>query len=110
MKTSMHKLVGLYAVLSVALLASGCAVDVGGGGVGVGVDVGPGYYDNCCYGGYYGGGWNAGYGVAPFRGEDHRFDHRGGGGGTHAYRPAAAGRAMPGIPSGGRGGGGGRKR
>jgi hypothetical protein len=106
---------GLAAAGLFALLATGCAVGVegGGGGVGVGVDVGPDYYQPCCYGGWYGGGWDAGYAVAPYRGGDHRFDHAGGRGGggapaTHAFRAAPASRPMPSIPSGPRGGGGAR--
>jgi hypothetical protein len=93
-----------------ALLASGCAVGGGeygydsGGGVGVGFD----YYDT--YGGDYGG-WGPGYRVGPHR--DRGGDHgqrapepsRGRPSGSHSYHAPAAGRSVPSIPSGVRGGG-----
>jgi hypothetical protein len=99
---------GVALAASVVLLSACAGGYVEGGDVGVGVDLGPDYYaPNGYYGGYYGG-WDTGYVVGPYGGGDHRFDH--GHGGTHAYRPAPTGRAMPGIPTGSRGGHGGSRR
>jgi hypothetical protein len=83
----------------VTLLAFGCVVPEGGGyAPGIGAD----YYEP--YGTYYGG-WEPGYEVGPWRDGGHRPDAGRGGGASHAFRPAAVGRAMPSIPSGSRGGG-----
>ena len=81
-----------------ALLASGCAVPGGGG-----YDFGGsylGYYEPSGIG--YGG-WGGGYDVGPWRGGGGNV-HRGPAEGRqvaaqHAFRPAAAGHAMPSIPS-----------
>jgi hypothetical protein len=102
--------------LSAAAMLSGCAVPDGGYAYGGGF--GANYYEP--YGFGYGG-WGPGYGVGPFRGSDHDFNHGGdhdfnhGGdhdfnhGGefhtAHAYRSAPAGHAMPSIPGGGGHGG-----
>ncbi len=83
----------------VTVLLPGCVAGDGGYG-----DYAVGYYEP--YGGDYGG-WGPGYQVGPFRDGNH---HEGGGGGRsapHAYRSAPASHAMPSIPSGGRGRGGG---
>ena len=92
-------------------LATGCVAPGGGYGYDNGVGVGVDYYEP--YGGYYGG-WGSGYRVGPSRGG---YDHggggyRGGGGspGGHSFRSPAASHSMPSIPSGARGGGGGRRR
>ena len=90
-------------------LASGCVAPGGGYGYDNGVGVGVDYYEP--YGGYYGG-WGPGYRVGPSRGYDHGGGgYRGDGGrpGGHSFRPPAASRSMPSIPSGGRGGGGRRR-
>ena len=87
------------------LLSTGCAVGVGA----YGYDEGPGYYE--AYGGgpvgY--GGWASGYRVGPVRDGDHR-DERGGGPSARVAAPRGgpAPRSAPSIPSGARGGGGGR--
>jgi hypothetical protein len=82
-------------------LLAGCA----GGEVGVGYgydDYGPVPAYDDFYGPGYWGWWGPGYRVGPPRG-----GRWGGGGqpGAH-YRAAPAGRSMPSIPSGARGGGG----
>jgi hypothetical protein len=91
--------IGLFTVL-----AAGCVGPGGGYGYGDGVAFGADYYEPA---GVAYGGWGSGYQVAPYRGGDHR---AGGGGGrapaAHAYRPAAASRAAPSIPSRARSGGG----
>jgi hypothetical protein len=88
--------IGLFTVL-----ASGCVGP--GGGYGDGVAFGADYYEPA---GIAYGGWGPGYGVAPYRGGDHRFSGGGGRGPvTHAYRPAAASRPAPSLPSRARSGG-----
>jgi hypothetical protein len=83
------------AFVTVASSCVGVAGDVGyGGDVGVGVD----YYDP---GPVIYGGWGPGYHVGPWRGGDRpRVDA---GRPAPHYRAAPAGRAMPSIPSRGRG-------
>jgi hypothetical protein len=82
-----------------ALPMTACVTDVGGGyGYGGNVAVGVDYYEPV--GGVYGA-WGPGYQVGPYRGGGHAWG--GGGGRAHAYRPAAAGRSMPSIPSHSRG-------
>jgi hypothetical protein len=98
------------AIALAAVLAHGCVVAPGEVGVeaaapGYGVD----YYDPpIAY-----GGWGVGYEVAPYRRGDreHRREFRGGEGrddrgGGRGFRPAPAGRPVPTIPTGARGGGG----
>lgn len=79
-----------------ALLASGCVVPNGG------------YYDAGYYEpyGFNYGGWGPGYDVGPARARAFFGGHAFGRGAPHAFRPAAATRAMPTIPSRSRGGGG----
>jgi hypothetical protein len=99
----------LACCLAAALSVADCAVSGGGVGVGVDASVGydAGYYEPS---GYEYGGWGAGYGVAPRRGDrGHRDDHPRE---EHpreehphnrpqqpAYRPPAPGRSMPSLPS-----------
>jgi hypothetical protein len=86
-----------------AALAQACVV------AGVDDGYGPGYYEP--EGAVYGG-WGVDYAVGPFRGGDRDRDHRAEAhddrGGQHAYRPAAASRGIPSIPTGARSGGGAR--
>ncbi len=92
-----RSLAAVAAIGLLALLASGCAVPVGGydyGGSYLGYYESPGI-------GY--GGWGGGYDVGPWLGGGGGF-HPGHGpgrqmGAQHGFRPAAAGRAMPSIPS-----------
>ena len=91
--------------MALGVLLAGCAVT----GVGVDANVGydAGYYEPY---GYEYGGWGAGYGVAPWRGDhgrrddhprdDHpRDDHPHDRGHAPAYRPAPAGHSRPSLPS-----------
>ncbi len=90
------------AVVSVAAVAvCGCVAPYPGEGYGYGnVPVGAGYYER--YGFDYGG-WGPGYYVGPGPRGGNRFFARGGG--QHAFRGPPAGRGMPSLPRGGRGGG-----
>jgi hypothetical protein len=94
------------AIVLAAVLAQSCVVapgEVGVEGVAPGYDAD--YYDApAVY-----GGWGVGFDVAPYgRGDrEHHPDFRGGDdrGGARGFRPAAAGRPVPTIPTGARGGG-----
>jgi hypothetical protein len=77
--------------LTLAALASGCAVTAGGYDEDVGVSYGVGFYEPWGYG--YNG-WNDGYRVGPPRGGERR-----GGGAEHRYRPAHPSRPTPSIPT-----------
>jgi hypothetical protein len=94
-----------WIALTTPLLAlpSACVVDPGYGyGGGSSVSVGLDYYEPL---GFDYGGWGRNYRSGPPRGEVRSF-RDGGGAAAHAYRSAPAGRAMPSLPSGSRGGGG----
>ena len=89
-----------------ALVSTGCVVPADGYGydsrvsVGIGLD----YYEP--YGSFYGGGWNSGYYVGPYRGFDnggYRRD-RGRDGPPRSFHPAPGTRPVPTIPSRPRGG------
>ena len=97
------------AIVLAAVLAQSCVVAPGEVGVAPGYDAD--YYDPpAVY-----GGWGVGFDVAPYgRGDrEHHPEFRGGDdrgrddrGGSRGFRPAAAGRPVPTIPTGSRGGGG----
>lgn len=90
-------------VAALLILPAGCAVTADGGyGYSGTAVMGVDYYEP--FGDAYDfGAWGSDYRVGPSRGGIPRF---GAGGGARGYRPAAASRAMPSIPMGGRGGGG----
>lgn len=99
MRPDLCRRAALAASLSLAFLATACAVEGGYvvGSPGLSLD----YYQP--YGMFYGG-WSPGYRVAPYRGGAHFVPNGRAGQHFHAAPPS---RPMPSIPSHGRPGGGG---
>jgi hypothetical protein len=100
-KTQLQRLSLVVAACALSVAIDGCVAT--GGGYDGGVGVSAGFYEPY---GYDYGGWGTGYFVGPGYGGGRRGDR----GGSHPYRPAAAGRSTPSIPSRPRGGGGGAIR
>ena len=97
--SSVAAIAGMLMIVPIGCVGPGGGVAYDGG-YGYGAD----YYDTVGVG--YGG-WGDGYYVGPYRNGGYRGGY-GGRGGSHAYRPASGGHGTPSIPSGSRGGGGGR--
>ncbi len=101
-------------IVAIGLLGTlgGCVASNGGYVAYGGAAPGPGYYEGLDADyyepyGFYGGGWGAGYDVAPFGHEGHRFDrgrYEHAGFGRHAYHSAPFGHRMPSLAGHGHGG------